>query len=81
MPKITNADRFPDAIFLPVSQCQAIGTLNGVALFKIGTDGDEILVSQIGVAMGGSIDRIEECQALELFSLATHCPYSLEIYP
>lgn len=70
--KIINQDRFKSAIFLNQKDWKPIGTLNGVALYKIGSDDNEIIVAKIAVAMGGSLDNVSECKALELSSLATH---------
>jgi hypothetical protein len=79
MPKITNSDRFPKAKFLESNKFIEIGTLGGVALFKIGTTSDDILVAQIPVAMGGDMSEVKQIKALELSALATHAAADLAI--
>jgi hypothetical protein len=76
---IINSNRFPNAKFLDSEKFVTIGMLNGIALFKIGTSEDDILVAQIPVAMGGSIDNVKEIKALELSALATHAVSGLII--
>jgi hypothetical protein len=75
--KITNADRYPNAVFLPQSNWEIIGTLNGITLFKIGAEYEETLVAKIGVDRVKDLGNISECQALELSSLAGHAAYGL----
>jgi hypothetical protein len=61
--EIENADRFRNAKFLDFAEWEIIGTCAGLDLYKVGTNGPDILVAK---------DMGKRVKAIELSALMTH---------